>query len=201
MSSKHSFLLLPGKQSLEEKIDGANVGFSLDENGKILCQNRSHYVDSKYHFQFQTLGSFIYQKRESLERVLQNGKILYGEWLFSKHSIHYTALPDIFMAFDIFDPKEQKFLDRATFREIMSTTNISYVKPLVDNVESFITREALVTLLTTTKSQFSESIIEGIYFRWDQNGRLKTRSKLVRSDFICGDEHWSKGKFVLNTLN
>ena len=199
---KAFFAPAPGKViTMEEKIDGANLGFSMDENnGKILCQNRSHYVDSKYHFQFQSLGSFIYQKRESLERVLRNGRILYGEWMFAKHSIHYTSLPDIFIAFDIFDPEEQKFLDRATFREIMSTTNIAHVKPLVENAESYDTREALESLLKNTKSKFSDSIIEGIYFRWDQNGRLKTRSKLVRSDFINGDEHWSKGKIVLNIV-
>jgi atypical dual specificity phosphatase len=186
---------------MEEKIDGANVGFSMDENGKILCQNRSHYVDSKYHFQFQSLGSFIFQKRESLERILQSGRILYGEWMYAKHSIHYTNLPDIFIAFDIFDPKEQKFLDRATFREIMASTNIAHVQPLVTDPESYTTREALETLLKNTKSKFSDSIIEGIYFRWDQNGKLRTRAKLVRSDFIAGDEHWSKGKITLNSLS
>lgn len=198
---KTFFAQAPGKViTMEEKIDGANLGFSMDENGKILCQNRSHYVDSKYHFQFQSLGSFIFQKRESLERVLQGGRILYGEWMFAKHSIHYTALPDLFIAFDIFDTKEQKFLDRASFREIMSTTNIAFVQPLVENVEAYSTRESMEKLLTSTKSKFSDSLIEGIYFRWDQNGRLKTRSKLVRSDFISGDEHWSKGKITLNTL-
>lgn len=198
---KTFFASAPGKSiTMEEKIDGANVGFSINENGKILCQNRSHYVDSKYHFQFQSLGSFIFQKKESLERILQNGRILYGEWLFAKHSIHYTALPDIFIAFDIFEPKEQRFLDRTTFREIMSTTNIAYVHPLVENAEAYSTREALEKLLTSTKSKFSETQIEGIYFRWDQNGRLKTRSKLVRSDFISGDEHWSKGKITCNSV-
>lgn len=203
---KTFFAPAPGKViTMEEKIDGANVGFSIDENGKILCQNRSHYVDSKYHFQFQSLGSFIFQKRESLERVLQDGRILYGEWMFAKHSIHYTALPDIFIAFDIFEPKEKIFLDRATFREIMSSTNIAHVQPLAasvpENIEAYSTREALEKLLNNTKSKFSESQIEGIYFRWDQNGRLKTRSKLVRSDFICGDEHWSKGKITLNSVS
>lgn len=187
--------------TMEEKIDGANVGFSINETGKILCQNRSHYVDSKYHFQFQSLGSFIFQKRESLERILKDGWILYGEWMFAKHSIHYTALPDIFIAFDLFSPSEGKFLDRQSFYSIMSTTNIEYVKPLdVFSSPKSSTPDMLKKILTTTKSAFSDSLIEGIYFRWDQDGKLKTRAKLVRSDFICGDEHWSKGKITLNGI-
>lgn len=178
---KAFFSPAPGKTiTMEEKIDGANVGFSLDVvSGKILCQNRSHYVDSKYHFQFQSLGSFIYQKSEALRAVLQNGRILYGEWMFAKHSIHYTALPDLFIAFDIFDPQSGKFVDRATFYEIMQNTNIAYVQPLIPNPEKYATRDALEKLMKSTKSAFSDSIIEGIYFRWDQNGTLKTRSKLV----------------------
>jgi len=186
--------------TMEEKIDGANVGFSLDAegSGKILCQNRSHYVDNKYHFQFQNLGSFIHQKRESLERILKDGWILYGEWMFAKHSIHYTALPDVFIAFDLFNPVQGKFLDRASFYAIMSTTNIKFVQPLTVLTDS--TPASLEKLLKTTKSAYSDSLIEGIYFRWDQDGALRTRAKLVRSDFISGDEHWSKGKFVLNSV-
>lgn len=185
--------------TLEEKIDGANVGFTLDAQGRIQCQNRSHYVDSKSHFQFQRLGSFIFQKGDDLRRVLSGGAVLYGEWLFAKHSIHYTALPDLFMAFDIFFPSEQKFLDRASFYAVMESTSIAYVKPLQLSLTD-TSPAALEKVLMSTKSAFSDSLIEGIYFRWDQNGRLRTRAKLVRSDFITGNEHWSKGKFTLNTI-
>ena len=29
--------------------------------------------------------------------------MLFGEWLFAKHSKHYTSLPAYFIAFDIYD--------------------------------------------------------------------------------------------------
>ena len=29
--------------------------------------------------------------------------VLFGEWLFAKHSKHYTSLPAYFIAFDIYD--------------------------------------------------------------------------------------------------
>jgi len=35
--------------------------------------------------------------------------ILYGEWCYAKHSIHYTMLPDYFIAFDIFLKSAQRY--------------------------------------------------------------------------------------------
>lgn len=32
--------------TIEEKLDGANLGISLDTNYQVLCQNRSHYVSA-----------------------------------------------------------------------------------------------------------------------------------------------------------
>ena len=36
--------------------------------------------------------------------------ILYGEWVYAKHSIHYTALPGYFIAFDIWDKQTKTFM-------------------------------------------------------------------------------------------
>ncbi len=187
--------------TMEEKIDGANMGFSINEEGRVLAQNRSHYVDSKYHPQFQKLGSYIFQNQADLEFILCEGKrILYGEWLYARHSIHYTKLPDYFIAFDIFDIDEKRFLDRQTFHALLDQTSIAYIKPLVQDCQAYNSREALTNLIKTTRSRFSEHLIEGVYFRWDQDGRLKTRAKLVRQDFIAGNDHWSKGMIQPNIV-
>jgi atypical dual specificity phosphatase len=50
------------KVTVEEKIDGSNLGFSLDPTTlRILAQNRSHYVTSQSHAQFKALD--IWKKR------------------------------------------------------------------------------------------------------------------------------------------
>jgi hypothetical protein len=41
---------------VQEKIDGANLGISLTADYQVLCQNRSHYVNSSSHSQ---VGSFV----------------------------------------------------------------------------------------------------------------------------------------------
>lgn len=188
--------------SLEEKIDGANLGFSIDPStGEIRAQNRSHYVHSKYHQQFAQLNNWIYQHQADLRSVLDGGKrILFGEWMYARHSIPYTQLPDLFVAFDIYDIRTGKFLSRRRFHDILSHTSISIVPTLnaplpktVDDIKKLMRRS----------SEFELGYdIEGIYFRIDDDstGFLKERAKVVRADFICGNDHWSKGMIQLNQI-
>lgn len=75
---------------VEEKIDGANLGFALSATGEILAQNRSHFVTKADHHQFGVLPSWIHEHRKSLVKILSSpndfkqraasqGLILYGE--------------------------------------------------------------------------------------------------------------------------
>ena len=99
--------------AIEEKVDGANLGISLGEDMRFLVQNRSHFVNSKTHRQFAPLDSWLSEHSPGLFQALgevPGSYVLFGEWLYAKHSIHYTRLPGYFMAFDIFDCKAGKFL-------------------------------------------------------------------------------------------
>ena len=53
--------------------------------------------------------------------------ILFGEWLYAKHSIHYAQLPSYFIAFDMFDRKENKFYSRRERNKLLDQTTIPYV--------------------------------------------------------------------------
>lgn len=75
-----------------EKVDGANLGFSLDEEGRVVVQNRSHYVDENAHPQFRKLGLWLEEHREELFALLGRDErwigrfILHGEWVAAVHS-------------------------------------------------------------------------------------------------------------------
>ena len=45
-----------------------------------------------------------------LEEMLGSRFILYGEWLYAKHSVHYRKLPHYFFEFDIYDKDAGQFL-------------------------------------------------------------------------------------------
>lgn len=121
---------------ITEKLDGANMGFSLSGDRTLLVQNRSHYVNSTSHEQFKRLGSWIESHREELYRVLDRDEhfperyILFGEWLTATHAIPYSRLPDRFMAFDLYDRAMGRWADRKTLAGILGSTAIQMVPVL-----------------------------------------------------------------------
>ena len=44
--------------------------------------------------------------RDAFYRVLGNRYIMYGEWMYAKHTVFYDALSNYFLEFDIYDKKE-----------------------------------------------------------------------------------------------
>lgn len=132
MSKSEAECFLKGKNiSVEEKLDGANIGFSISEDSRILVQNRSHYVTSSSHRQFSTLDNWVLEHEGALFSIVGSGKfILYGEWLYAKHSIFYTNLPSQFMAFDIFNVQEGEFVSRRERNLLLEGTGIETV-PLI----------------------------------------------------------------------
>jgi atypical dual specificity phosphatase len=248
--------------SVEEKVDGANLGFSLDSDlGRIVAQNRSHYVCSADHPQFRLLDKFIAQHSQEMCDLFaalshrQNRKhpqasppphhthmkpavvarsrttttvrpILFGEWLVAKHSIHYTALPDYFVAFDILLPTGE-WAGRALFRELMAQycptirlvpdlTPEIFPTPLdvsggaaavAPKVLGKQVLEALKRFVESGTSKFRRESdaarhVEGVYVRLDDPvaGVLVDRCKIVRRGFICGSEHWSSHTIEKNVL-
>lgn len=194
---KSTAVVLSHDLYIEEKVDGANMGIFIDSSGTIRVQNRSHFVTSDYHPQFKRLYLWINNHEKDLRLILGDGKhILYGEWMAAKHSIHYTNLPDIFLAFDLYNREEKVFLSRSEMKSVLKNTNIVMVPRLA---EGKFTREELMALLKT-KSQFTDGLIEGVYIRIDSPKVLLDRYKIVRTDFICGNEHWDKRSITENII-
>lgn len=182
---------------IEEKIDGANMGLSL-KNFKIIAQNRSHYVNSGYHPQFKLLDKWIMDHSKVLFEILEDDtKILYGEWVYAKHSINYTALTDYFIAYDLYDIVEQRFYSRPRLEKLLEGTNIKLIPCVKTGI--FKNVEQIVELVRS-KSMFYDGPIEGVYIRRCTENWLEDRAKIVRNDFICGDKHWAKNILTVNSL-
>jgi len=200
-----SFANIAGRQVvITEKIDGANMGFSLSsDRTKFLVQNRSHYVNSATHEQFKKLGSWIDRHEDELRQILDRDPyfaeryILYGEWMYAIHSISYTDLPDYFIAYDLFDRSTQTWADTAALRSFLERTTVALV-PVIHQ-GSMPTASALCDMIQN-KSTFYDGRMEGVYVKVEVNGNVKLRGKVVRSDFIAGNEHWSRGGLRMNRL-
>ncbi len=189
---------------IEEKIDGANLGIFYDyESCKIMAQNRSHFVCSTYHAQFKLLDKWISDHSSELLELFDKGNfIIFGEWVYMKHSIHYTKLPDYFIAYDIYDRINEIFLSRSEVLKLLGSTSINIIRTIyMGKVASIDKLKSLVT----TQSEYYDGPVEGIYVRAFDDNIVKFRGKIVRSDFICGDmdgnvDHWTKGHHTVNQL-
>lgn len=198
--------MLTGHLSLEEKVDGANMGFSLDFNKTIRVQNRSHWINSTDHVQFKGLDRWIAEHSQALMSILYRDEqyperyLLYGEWVVATHSIHYETLPDRFLAFDLYDRLECAYVSRRILARLLDGKGICQVPLLVSCTA--ISRTKVMAYLEQT-SAFSTQRIEGVYVRYEDEKRSKTveRGKIVRGDFISGNEHWSKGQIRFNGIS
>ncbi|KAL1950976.1 hypothetical protein VTO73DRAFT_125 [Trametes versicolor] len=193
-----------GHVVITEKVDGANMGFSLSaDRTRILVQNRSHYVNPASHEQFKKLGLWVERHRAGLMAVLDRDPlfaqryVLYGEWLVATHSIPYSRLPDWFLAFDLYDRSTGRWASRRILEALLADTDICLASVVhegrmlgEDELREFVQRPSL----------YYDGPVEGVYVKVERNGEVVSRGKVVRADFIAGNEHWSKGPLRMNVL-
>ena len=79
------------------------------------------------HPQYDLFKKWTSVKRPVLEAMLGRQFILYGEWLYAKHSVHYRKLPHYFFEFDIYDKDAAQFLDLDTRLQMLDGTGLQTV--------------------------------------------------------------------------
>ncbi|KAF7307492.1 ATP dependent DNA ligase [Mycena indigotica] len=191
---------------ITEKVDGANMGFWLDPSTKQLrIQNRSHFVNPMSHAQFKPLGKWIADHEAELVQLLNRDPhfasryILYGEWLAATHSIAYARLPDRFLAFDFYDRSTGRWADRRTLEGLLSLTSIQMV-PII--YQGPPVSETELKAMVQLPSRYYDGRVEGVYVKEESldDAIVLRRGKVVRADFIAGNEHWTKGILRFNEL-
>ena len=195
--------------TVEEKLDGANIGLWVDKDYRIHVKNRGHMVSSALGGQWRLLDEWVNSNAAKLHQVLKPEKhILYGEWLYATHSVKYTSLPSYFIAFDLFDVDRQRFLTVEQRDQILhpaglhTPPKLSFERLLPKN--GSISEEKLLAFMEETFSRFNSGInVEGIVCRADKlHGYQICRAKLVRPAFqqqISG--HWSQSPLLRNGLD
>lgn len=183
---------------VEEKLDGANLGFSIDDSGALRQQNRGQYLDSPFTGQFLRLGPWLEAHEDSLFDGLEPHLIAFGEWCAARHSLDYSSLPDWWLLFDIFDRREGNFWSTARRDEWAERLGFKVVPRLSHSKE---TLRSLTTLLESASSHFRAGPMEGVVVRVEDQRWLRSRAKLVRSDFSQAiTKHWRQRTIDWNRL-
>ena len=188
--------LLSGPVVIEEKVDGANIGISFDPGGQLLVQNRGSSLEPGTGGQFARLWPWLVQRESLLIDALEDKLVLFGEWCYARHSIRYTQLPDFFLAFDVLDKRERKFMSTSRRNRLVQELGLATV-PLV--AQGVFKLDAMPFLIG--RSTLYDGLMEGIYIRQEAEKWLVRRAKIVRSEFVQQiSTHWSKQPFVHNCL-
>lgn len=226
-----SFSLLKGKYLVvEEKMDGANCAISFTDEGTLRLQSRGHYLmggPAERHFDL--LKSWAAARTNELWAVLSDRFILYGEWLYAKHTVFYDRLPHYFMEFDVLDKESGIFLSTAARRKLLQS--LPFVVPVKVLAEGpFQQMEALSDLIVhshfisadhfgSLREVVSQKglridpvlaetdpspMMEGLYIKEENEQEVLGRYKFVRKDFLQrlmdSNSHWQSRPIIPNQL-
>jgi hypothetical protein len=149
--------------------------------------------------------------QDALYYVLGSRYIMYGEWMYGKHTFFYDALPHYFFEFDVFDTETKRFLDtpsrkallyggdvRAPVEQVLvlksgEFLHIDDMRALVER-SNFITDARLENLRLAAEAArvpYEDALshtdpstdMEGLYVKWEEDGEVKGRYKFVRESF------------------
>lgn len=191
--------LLDDEVFIEEKLDGANLGISLNTDGELRAQNRGQYLPQPFSGQFSRLNSWLGQHAANLKQALTPEMILFGEWCAARHSLDYNKLPDWFLLFDVYDKKAGKFWSRERRNQLAGQLGIAIV-PLLKKTK--ITVEQLVQLLEGTYSDYRNGRVEGVVIRCDSPLWCEARAKLVNREFVQAiEDHWRSRAIEWNLVD
>ena len=228
--SQVPFSQIAGRHAvIEEKIDGANTALSFDPEGRLRLQSRGHFLTGGYREKhYQLFKQWAAVQRDLLWQALGCRYVMYGEWMYAKHTVYYDALPHYFMEFDILDRESDAFLDTPSRREITKDLPVCSVPVLGEGAFSradqilsllgdsrYITPRHLENLRSAAlrEGQDPERILretdatrtmEGLYIKVEEEGRVAMRLKYVRASFTqtveVSQSHWLERPIIPNGL-
>jgi hypothetical protein len=194
---------------VEEKLDGANVAIHFTSRGRMVLQCRGHEITEGMPPQYDLFKQWASVKRPTLEAILGSQFILYGEWLYAKHSIHYRKLPHYFFGFDLYDKNRRQFLALEARLPLLQGAGIHTV-PLIhrgavtaDRLRALIGPSAFGSAFDNPLTGRIDHLMEGLYLRTEADGRVTGRAKMVRPEFVAKmkqSDHWRHQKIMLNEL-
>jgi hypothetical protein len=215
---------------VEEKMDGANCGINFNAQGNLILQSRGHLLSGgpreKHFSMFKTWANSF---TEQLWQVLGTRYIMYGEWMYAKHTVFYDALPHYFLEFDIFDKQNLVFLSTNRRKNILKEFPFIHSVRIIHSAICFepqklvqmigpsyaITHKNRENLNDEIKKQgldpvrvFRETdlegIMEGLYIKEENEEIVINRYKFIRGSFLSAvfnaEGHWLNRPIIPNKL-
>ncbi|MEE8522944.1 MAG: RNA ligase family protein [Thermoanaerobaculia bacterium] len=214
---------------VEEKLDGANAGISIGDGGELLLQSRGHYLTGGPRERHWDLFKRWAHARAGVFRErLGRRYVVYGEWLYAKHTVFYDRLPHYFMEFDVLDRRTGSFLSTARRHALWDGGPLASVPVLhrgevrsmqklwrmigTSLCKSEHWRQALddqaraqeLDVARVRGETDGSGDMEGLYVKVEEGGGVCARYKLIRASFLTtvvdSGGHWLDRPIVPNRL-
>lgn len=214
---------------IEEKVDGANAAISFSPDGQMLLQSRGHYLTGgEREKHFNLFKQWAYSHASEFWEVLGSRYILYGEWLYAKHTVFYDYLPHYFLEYDVLEIEQQQFLSTNSRKNLLAglplvsvpilMTGIlqskkqmmnllgesNYIQPGHIEKLRLLCREKGLDEERSLKQTDTSSTMEGLYIKVEENEIVKARYKYVRASFLTAilqsEGHWLNRPIIPNLL-
>lgn len=192
---------------VEEKLDGTNVGLHFTSAGRIVLQCRGHLITQGMHLQYDLFKQWAAVKRAILEERLEDRFILFGEWVYARHSIHYRRLPHYFFEFDIYDKEAGAFLSLERRLALLEGARIRTVPVLHagasdrGHLEELIGPSLFDGRFEDPLTHRTDDLMEGLYLRTEADGVVTGRAKFVRPEFVEKVKHSAHWQYQAMTPN
>jgi hypothetical protein len=212
---------------VEEKVDGANAGISVT-GGELRLQSRGHYLVGGHRERHWDLFKQWAHAHAAALRAVIGDNVLYGEWLYAKHTIFYDRLPHYFLEFDVREP-DGSFWSTARRRALLAGAPFVRSVPVVwegvcrdpgalpglvapSLYKSAGWRAALaasaegagVAAERASRETDPSDQAEGLYIKVEEAGRVVERYKWIRASFLTAvvdsGSHWLARPIVPNRL-
>lgn len=211
----------------EEKLDGANSGVSF-HLGHLLLQSRGHaLMGGARERQFDLFKAWTQTHEEDLHRILSDRYIMYGEWMYARHSVYYDRLPHLFMEFDVFDKREGYFLSTPVRHAMFDGTPVvsvpvvhqgdvpkgdpaRLVGPSLYKGPDWREGQRAAALASgqdpdrVAREGDGSDMMEGVYLKVEIGDRTVGRYKWIRPSFaqaiVDSGSHWAQRPILPNRL-
>lgn len=191
---------------IEEKVDGSGVSISLDTHLDLQIQHRGNSAIGK---EYRLLQEWAEKHWEDLLDLLGERYILFGEWMYHKHTIFYDKLPAYFLESDIYDKDKEIWLSTNARNSLLSKHRYIHQVPMIgafkpssmwqltNLIGKPLYQSANWQTNLETKCQMygfpfakvvsetdDSGLMEGLYIKHEDDFQVLNRYKYVRYDFL-----------------
>lgn len=207
----------------EEKMDGANTAVSFTSDGEMKLQCRGHYLrGGSGEAQFALFKTWAATFEDRLFDMLEDRFVMYGEWMYAKHTIFYDDLPHYFMEFDVYDKKNEVFLSTTARDHLLDRTLICPVEVIAGGNVTFLEScEKWVVFSNFKTVHWRKNLeeaakgagldpkrvaeqtdpsdrMEGLYIKWESFSPLDEEGRITK---VEGRYKWVRHDFVNHILD